>query len=146
MQDDTSDDDETLSSPMKSLTLDENVSVFAAEDNSDDSNDSNRSNETARQAEKSSVRQQLNLNEFLKSCNIDTIEPWRKRWQNISTATKGRHVSETSSFIAAALTVIAPGDADELWAALKASNSVEKALHTNELETPEDKKYLEALA
>ena len=34
----------------------------------------------------------------------------------------------------------------EFWASLKASNSVEKALHTNELETPEDKKYLEALA
>ena len=51
-----------------------------------------------------------------------------------------------SSFVAAALNVIAPGDADELWTALKASNSVEKAPQTNELEMPEDRKYLEALA
>ena len=41
---------------------------------------------------------------------------------------------------------MAPGDADELWTALKASNSVEKALQTSEFETPEDRKYLEALA
>ena len=51
-----------------------------------------------------------------------------------------------SSFVAAALNVIAPGDADELWTVLKTSNSVEKALQTNELEIPEDRKYLEALA
>lgn len=135
-----------MSQAIKNLTLDKNVSEFVAEDNSDDSTDCNTSDETERQAEKSSVRQRMNLNEFLKSCNIDTIEPWRKRWQNISTVTKKRHVSKTGSFVAAALNVIAPGDAVEFWAALKASNSVENALHTNELETLEDKKYLEALA
>lgn len=131
---------------MKNLTLEENVSVFVSVDNSDDSTDSNTSDITERQAEKSSVRQRMNLNEFLKSCNVDTIEPWRKRWQNISTATKKRHVSKTSSFVGAALNVIASEDADELWAALKASNSVEKALHANEIETLEDRKFLEALA
>ena len=130
---------------MKNLTLDKDVSMFVPEDNSD-TTDSNTSDETERQTEKSSVKQRAKLNEFLRSCNVDTIEPWRKRWQNISTATKKRHVSKTSSFVAAALNVIAPGDADELWTALKASNSVEKALQTNELETPEDRKYLEALA
>ena len=119
--------------------------MFVPEDNSD-TTDSNTSDETERQTEKSSVKQRAKLTEFLRSCNVDTIEPWRKRWQNISTATKKRHVSKTSSFVAAALNVIALGDADELWTALKASNSVEKALQTNELETPEDRKYLEALA
>ena len=130
---------------MENLTLDEDTTMFVTVDNSD-STDSNASDETERRAEKSSVKQRVKLNEFLKSCNVDAIQPWRKRWQNISTATKKKHVSETSSFFAAALNVIAPGDADELWTALKASNSVEKALHTNELETPEDRKYLEALA
>ena len=96
---------------MKNLTLDKDVSMFVPEDNSD-TTDSNTSDETERQTEKSSVKQRAKLNEFLRSCNVDTIEPWRKRWQNISTSTKKRHVSKTSSFVAAALNVIAPGDAD----------------------------------
>ena len=47
--------------------------------------------------------------------------------------------------VVAALNVIAPGDSGHLWEALKASNSVEKALQISE-ECPADKRYLEALA
>ena len=90
---------------MENLTLDKDTTMFVTVDNSD-STDSNASDETERRPEKSSVKQRVKLNEFLKRCNVDAIQPWRKRWQNISTATKKRHVSETSSFFAAALNVI----------------------------------------
>ena len=55
------------------------------------------------------------------------------------------HVSKARESVIAALNVIAPGDAGHLWEALKASQSVEKALGIAE-ESDVDKKYLEALA
>ena len=59
--------------------------------------------------------------------------------------TKQSHVSKAKDAVVAALNVITPGDAGHLWEALKASNSVEKALQISE-ECPADKRYLEALA
>ena len=59
--------------------------------------------------------------------------------------TRRSHVSKASESVVAALNVIAPGDAGHLWEALKASQSVEKALGIPG-ESDVDKKYLEALA
>lgn len=59
--------------------------------------------------------------------------------------TRISHVPKARESVVVALNVIAPGDAGHLWEALKASQSVEKALGIAE-ESDVDKKYLEALA
>ena len=95
-------------------------------------------------ADKLSV-QWSKMNEFLRSCDAGSVGPYKKRWEEASMRTKQSHVSKAKEAVVAALNVIAPGEAGHLWEALKASNSVEKALQISE-ECPVDKRYLEALA
>ena len=85
------------------------------------------------------------MNEFLRSRNAGSIGPYKKRWEEASIRTKNSHVIKARDAVVAALDVIAPGYAGHLWEALKASYSVEKALHVPE-ESSADKRYLEALS
>ena len=76
------------------------------------------------------------LNDFLRSCNADTVGPYKKRWEEAGERTRASYVSKAKS-------VIAPGDAGYLWEAVRKSGSVEKELGIDE---QEDRKYLKALA
>lgn len=84
------------------------------------------------------------LNDFLRSCNADTVGPYKKRWEEAGERPKASHVSKAKSVIVAGLNVIAPGDAGYLWEAVRKSGSVEKELGIGEKQ--EDRKYLKALA
>ena len=69
----------------------------------------------------------------------------KKSWEQLSTRTKNVRVSKAKDSVVASLKVISPGNPAALWDAMKSSQSVEKALDT-ENQSPLDKKYLEALA
>lgn len=97
------------------------------------------------QGKNSLSTKRMKLNEFLSCCDATKIGPYKKKWENASVRTKNSHVSKARDLVVTGLNVIAPGDAGYLWEALKYSNSVEKALGTEE-ESPSDKVYLEALA
>ncbi|XP_078352229.1 uncharacterized protein LOC144636901 [Oculina patagonica] len=85
----------------------------------------------------------LLLNDFLRSCDTDTVGPYKRRWEEATVRTRANHVSKAKSVIVAGLNVIAPGDAGYLWEAVRNSGSVEKELVIGE---PEERKYLVALA
>ncbi|XP_078380151.1 uncharacterized protein LOC144663089 [Oculina patagonica] len=85
----------------------------------------------------------LLLNDFLRSCDTDTVGPYKRRWEEATVRTRANHVSKAKSVIVAGLNVIAPGDAGYLWEAVRNSGSVEKELGIGE---PEERKYLVALA
>jgi len=70
---------------------------------------------------------------------------YKTKWKNASLRTRESHVLKAEESVVAALNVIAPGDAGPLWEALKASQLVEAALVPLK-ESPEEKKYLKALA
>ena len=89
--------------------------------------------------------QRAKLNEFLSVCNIGNVAVYKRQWKDASLRTRESRVSKAKESVVAALNVIVPGDAGPLWEALKASQSVEAALSTPK-ESPEEKKYLEALA
>ncbi|KAL9967819.1 hypothetical protein ACROYT_G026116 [Oculina patagonica] len=83
------------------------------------------------------------LNDFLRSCDSDTVGPYKRRWEEATVRTRANHVSKAKSVIVAGLNVIAPGDAGYLWEAVRNSGSVEKELGIGE---PDERKYLVALA
>ena len=89
--------------------------------------------------------QRAKLNEFLSVCNIGNVGVYKTKWKNASLRTRESHVLKAEESVVAALNVIAPGDAGPLWEALKASQLVEAALVPLK-ESPEEKKYLKALA
>ena len=99
-------------------------------------NDSSIENQTLRR---------LKLNEFLSVCGRETVNQPKKSWEQLSTRTKNVRVSKAKDAVVASLEVISPGNPAALWEAMKSSQSVERALGT-ENQTPLDKKYLEALA
>lgn len=99
-------------------------------------NDSSIENQTLRR---------LKLNEFLSVCGRETVNQPKKSWEQLSTRTKNVRVSKAKDAVVASLEVISPGNPAALWEAMKSSQSVEKALGT-ENQSPLDKKYLEALA
>ena len=68
-----------------------------------------------------------------------------KKWNDASLRTRESRVSKAKESVVAALNVIAPGDAGPLWEAHKVSQLVDAALGTPK-GSPEEKKYLEALA
>lgn len=92
----------------------------------------------------SQATKRLLLNDFLRSCDADTVGPYKRSWEVASVRTRANHVSKAKSLIVAGLNVIAPGDAGYLWEAVRSSGSVEKELGIGEQH--EERKYLEALA
>jgi hypothetical protein len=126
---------------MTDLTLDD-ASIYVP-DQACSSSSSDTSN--GFQASSSFIVKRMRMNEFLNSCNYGKVGTYKKKWEEASVRTRNNHVSKAKDIVVAGLNVIAPGDAGHLWEALKASNSVEKALGTTE-ELPADRKYLEALA
>ena len=132
--------DEELSQSMAQLLIEDDASSYIPEDTSS-SEESSDSGYQRRLGE-----QRTKLNEFLSVCNTGiTVSANKKKWQDASVRTRRTHVSKAKESVVAALNVIAPGDAGHLWEALKASQSVEKALGIAK-ESDVDKKYLEALA
>ena len=144
IQGDASVFEEKLCQGMLDLTIEQDVSLYLPKDISDGSSSSESSNGHQVKAEKLSV-QRLKMNEFLSSCNVEKIGPYKKRWEEASVRTKKNHSLKVRDVVVAALNVITPGDAGHLWDALRSSNLVEKALGISE-ECPADKKYLQALA
>ena len=86
----------------------------------------------------------LLLNDFLRSCDADTVGPYKRGWEVASERSRAKHVSKAKSLVVAGLNVIAPGDAGYLWEALRKSGTVKKELGVGEQQ--EYRKYLEALA
>ncbi|XP_068689572.1 uncharacterized protein [Montipora foliosa] len=138
-------DDESLTQPDDQLDDSlhhsslENVSLYEP-DCQASSSETSSGNESPKssQATKRSL-----LNDFLRSCDADTIGPHKRRWELSSVRTRANHVSKAKSLIVAGLNVIAPGDASYLWEAVRKSGSVEKELGIGEQH--EEQKYLEAL-
>lgn len=95
-------------------------------------------------ATSSQATKRLLLNDFLRSCDAGTVGPNKRRWEVSSERTRAKHVSKAKSLIVAGFNVIAPGNAGNLWEAVRKSGSVEKELGIGE--ELEDRKYLEALA
>ena len=93
----------------------------------------------------SKVHRRIKPNGFLRCCNAPTIGPSKKRWVETSVRTKKGHMAKEKNLVVAGLEVIAPGDADHLWEALRNSGTVEKEFGIAE-ESPEEEKYLNALA
>ena len=125
---------------MAQLLIEDDTSFYVPEDTSS----SGESSDSGYQ--RKLVEQRTKLNEFLSVCNTGiTVSANKKKWQDASVRTRRSHVSKARESVVAALNVIAPGDAGHLWEALKASQSVEKALGIAG-ESDVDKKYLEALA
>ena len=125
---------------MAQLLIEDDTSFYVREDTSS----SRESSDSGYQ--RKLVEQRTKLNEFLSVCNTGiTVSANKKKWQDASVRTRRSHVSKARESVVAALNVIAPGDAGHLWEALKASQSVEKALGIAG-ESDVDKKYLEALA
>ena len=78
-------------------------------------------------------------------CSAPTIGPCKKRWHEASTRTKSGHIAKSKALVVAGLEVIAPGDAGNLWEAVRDSGAVEKELGIIK-ESREEQKYLTALA
>lgn len=129
-----------MSQSMAQLVIEDKGSFYVPEDTSSSSESSDV------EYQRRLGTQRTKLNEFLSACNVGcTVGTYRKKWQDASVRTRKSHESKAKESVVAALNVIAPGDAGHLWEALKASQSVEKALGTAE-ESFAEKKYLEALA
>lgn len=139
-------EDESLSQP--NYQLDDSVHRLTVEDSSlyqPDSQASSSETSSGNDPPTSSLAtKRLLLNDFLRSCDADTIGPYKRRWEFTSVRTRDNHVSKAKSMIVAGLHVIAPGDAGYLWEAVRKSGSVEKELGIGEQQ--EERKYLEALA
>ena len=138
-------DDESLTQPDCQLddslhhsTL-ENMSLYEP-DSQASSSETSSSNESPKSSQ--ALKHSL-LNDFLRSCDVDTIGPHKRGWELSSVRTTANHVSKPKSLIAAGLNVIAPGDASYLWEAVRKTGSVEKELGIGEQQ--EEQKYLEAL-
>ncbi|KAK3726530.1 hypothetical protein QZH41_015561, partial [Actinostola sp. cb2023] len=89
------------------------------------------------------------LNQFLSSCGKETYIPLHgqllKPFNDLKPARKTTYVERACTVITAALNVIVPEDAGNLWHAVQTSKCVEKTLGIIE-HSPAEKKYLEALA
>ena len=139
-------EDESLSQPNNQL--DESVHCPRVQDTSlyqPDSQESSTETSSGIDLPTSSLTtKHLLLNDFLRSCDADTIGPYKRRWEITSVRTRANHISKAKSMIVAGLHVIAPGDAGYLWEAVRKSGSVEKELGIGEQQ--EERKYLKALA
>jgi len=85
------------------------------------------------------------LNEFLKvSGKTDLVfgQP-KKAWENMNNRSRKVHVTRATNSIVAALEVISPKDAGNLWTAVQESRQVDQALG---VKSYADEKYLSALA
>lgn len=137
---------ESLSQPNNQL--DDSVHHLTVEDTSlyqPDSQGSSTETSSGNDLPTSSLTtKRLLLNDFLRSCNADTIGPYKRRWELTSVRTRANHISKAKSMIIAGLHVITPGDAGYLWEAVRKSGCVEKELGIGEQQ--EERKYLEALA
>ena len=125
-----------MSQSIAQLVIEDKGSFYVPEDTSSSSESSDV------EYQRRLGTQRTKLNEFLSACNVGcTVGTYRKKWQDASVRTRKSHESKAKESVVAALNVIAPGDAGHLWEALKASQSVEKALGTAE-ESFADKKVL----
>ena len=113
-------EDESLSQPNNQP--DDSVNPLRVEDTSLYQPDSQESStETSSGSDLPSSRlttKRLLLNDFLRSCEADTIGPYKRRWEISSVRTRANHISKAKSMIVAGLHVIAPGDAGYLWEAI----------------------------
>lgn len=139
-------EDESLSQPNNQL--DDSVHHLTVEDTSlyqPDSQGSSTETSSGNDLPTSSLTtKRLLLNDFLRSCDADTIRPYKRHWELTSIRTRANHISKAKSLIVAGLHVITPGDAGYLWEAVRKSSCVEKELSIGEQQ--EERKYLEALA
>ena len=139
-------DDESLSQPYSQLG--DSVHHPTVEDTSlyqPDSQASSSETSSGNDPPTSSLAtKRLLLNDFLRSCDADTVGPYKRGWEVASERSRAKHVSKAKSLVVAGLNVIAPGDAGYLWEALRKFGSVEKELGIGEQQ--EDQKYLKALA
>lgn len=123
-------EDESLSQPNNQL--DDSVHCPRVEDTSlyqPDSQESSAETSSGNDLPTSSLTtKRLLLNDFLHSCDADTIGPYKRRWEITSVRSRANHISKAKSMIAAGLHVIAAGDAGYLWEAMQKSGSVEKEL------------------
>lgn len=139
----TESDTDELSIAMANLSL---ADVYVPEQTASDSSNESSNGSHAFKRKNSLSKQRMKLNEFLSCCEAATkVGPYKKKWEEASVRTKKSHVSKAKDLVVAGFNVIAPGDAGQLWEALKSSNSVEKALGMAE-ESLSDRKFLEALA
>ena len=139
-------EDESLSQPYSQLG--DSVHHSTVEDTSLYQPDSQASSSEASSGNdpptSSLATKRLLLNDFLRSCDADTVGPYKRGWEVASERSRAKHVSKAKSLVVAGLNVIAPGDAGYLWEALRKSGSVEKELGIGEQQ--EDRKYLKAVA
>ena len=109
-------EDESLSQPNNQP--DDSVNPLRVEDTSLYQPDSQESStETSSGSDLPTSRlttKRLLLNDFLRSCEADTIGPYKRRWEISSVRTRANHISKAKSTIVAGLHVIAPGDAGYL--------------------------------
>ena len=82
------------------------------------------------------------LNEFLSSCDLQTIGTCKKNFGDITSRAKHDRITKARDAVVAVLDVVAQGESALLWDALKASRAVEQLLNMES----HDNEYLEALA